>query len=329
MGRVKAALAGTAAAFAILAGSVAAHGAAAPADPPSWAYPGNPPPAAGSPKPPPPSLAPYTVPGSTLMFSRAEQTLFNPPDWHPQDHPPMPPIVAHGRPPAVNACGYCHLPSGQGRSENTTLSGLPVGYFIQQMADFKSGARVSSLPHRAPFENMVANARTISDEEVAQAAAYFAAIRPRQNLKVIETDAAPRTVQKSWILALVPGGGREPIGNRLIETPADLERFEKRDGRVPVLVYAPRGSVARGRAIATGRSGRAEVDCAQCHGADFEGVGDIPGLKGRLPTGLLRQLHDFRTRARNGPNAAPMQAVAEHLSPEDMVSVTAYLATLK
>jgi hypothetical protein len=34
--------------------------------------------------------------------------LFAAPVWHPDDHPPLPPIVAHGRKPAVFACGVCH-----------------------------------------------------------------------------------------------------------------------------------------------------------------------------------------------------------------------------
>ena len=37
-------------------------------------------------------------------------------DWFPEDHPPMPPIAAHG-PTALGArgrgCGFCHLPRGQ------------------------------------------------------------------------------------------------------------------------------------------------------------------------------------------------------------------------
>ena len=31
-----------------------------------------------------------------------------------------------GRPPGTFACGYCHLPSGQGRPENAALAGFPV-----------------------------------------------------------------------------------------------------------------------------------------------------------------------------------------------------------
>lgn len=56
------------------------------------------------------------VPGSAAAFTVSQtQDLFNPPDWHADHHPAMPDIVARGRKPDVFACGYCHLPNGQGR----------------------------------------------------------------------------------------------------------------------------------------------------------------------------------------------------------------------
>jgi cytochrome c553 len=312
-----------------MAASLAAHGADAPqVSAPLWAYPLNPPPPPGAPQTAP-DPAPYTVPGSKLMFTRAQQNLFNPPDWHPEDHPVMPEVVAHGRKPDVYACSYCHLPSGQGRSENATLAGLPEAYFVQQMADFKSGARKSTVDHRAPGDNMLVVAKAISDEESAIAAAYFAKIRSKPYIKVIQTSTAPRTVDKSWVLALHPEGGKEPIGNRIIETAADFELFERRDGRTQWLVYAPPGSVAKGKALALGRNGRAEVACVACHGQDLRGLGDIPGLAGRSPSYVARQLTDFRTGARAGPGAPPMKAVADALSATDIVNLTAYMASLK
>ncbi len=66
--------------------------------------------------------------------------LFSAPVWHPDDHPPLPPIVAHGRKPAVFACGVCHRADGPGGPENANIAGLPAAYIVQQMADYKSGA---------------------------------------------------------------------------------------------------------------------------------------------------------------------------------------------
>jgi cytochrome c553 len=48
----------------------------------------------------------------------------------------------------VFACGFCHRADGPGGPENTDLAGLPKSYFIQQMAEYKRGARVTSVSPR-------------------------------------------------------------------------------------------------------------------------------------------------------------------------------------
>ena len=45
-----------------------------------------------------------------------------------------------GKRPDVRACSLCHYPNGKGRPENAGVSGLPVSYFMQTMADFRNGA---------------------------------------------------------------------------------------------------------------------------------------------------------------------------------------------
>ena len=58
--------------------------------------------------------------------------------------PPMPNIVAFGRKPAVQACGYCHLPTGNGRPENARLAGLPYDYIVGELKAYREGKRRSS-----------------------------------------------------------------------------------------------------------------------------------------------------------------------------------------
>jgi hypothetical protein len=57
------------------------------------------------------------VPGSNQAFSIKQIDLAA--DWFPEDHPKMPDIVAKGRRPEVNACGFCHYPNGKGRPNNS------------------------------------------------------------------------------------------------------------------------------------------------------------------------------------------------------------------
>ena len=141
----------------------------------------------------------------------------------------MPPAVAHGRAPDVFACGYCHLPNGQGRPENASLAGLPAAYIVAQMADFKSGARESSEPRIAPTTRMIGLAKGATDEEIESAADYFSKLRPKLWIRVVETDTVPKTRVSGWMLVPLESGEMEPLGRRIIETPENVEQTELRN----------------------------------------------------------------------------------------------------
>src|SRR5262245_12908597 len=51
------------------------------------------------------------VPGSSKTYEHVRIDAFDPPDWFPDEHPPMPEVVRHGRGNPVMACSYCHLAS--------------------------------------------------------------------------------------------------------------------------------------------------------------------------------------------------------------------------
>lgn len=318
-------------ALAVLAPAAAAQtGGAAPAAAPSsanhpvWAYPWAP-----SFQVPTPDDVPQRLPGSNAAFSWVQaRDLFFAPSWHPEDHPAMPEVVARGRKPDVRACGSCHRAEGTGGPENASLAGLPPAYFVQQLADFKSGARKSSDPNRSAIVLMTAVAKSISDEEVQAAAAYFASLKPKQVVKVVESASAPKTFVARLFFVKSPQGGTEPLGRRIVEVPDDADQFELRDTRSLFTAHVPPGSVARGAMLVkTGGEG-ATVPCAACHGPDLKGVGPIPGIAGRSPSYLMRQLFDFKSGVRAGPGGAPMQATVTHLSEDDMMALAAYVASL-
>lgn len=295
--------------------------------PPEWAYPINPP---GHPAPVDDGKL-RTLPGSNAQFSFAQlRNFFSPPDWYPLEHPPMPPLVAHGAKPVAYACGFCHLPTGNGRPENANIAGLPAEYIIQQVKDMQSGKRKSALPDRYPQALMWELAAQAADEPgLAEAAAYFASIKPKHYVKVIEADTIPKVEISHWIHKLADGGGTEPIGNRLVEVPDDFERFEKRDGHVTYTAYVPPGSIAKGEALVrTGGDGKT-LACAACHGEDLRGTGNVPPIAGRSPTYITRQLYDIKSGARNGDAAALMKPVVENLGNDDFIAITGYLATLE
>jgi cytochrome c553 len=292
---------------------------------PAWAYPWAP-----DFKAAPDDGIPRHVPDSAATFTiTQERDLFFAPDWHPDDHPAMPDVVAHGRRPEVRACGACHRTEGTGGPENASLAGLPAAYIIQQMADYKSGMRKFSGPPRSPVVLMTAIAKAASDAEVEAAAAYFSALRPKSVIKVIETDTVPATQIARVFYMTVRDGGTEPIGRRIVEVPVDVAQFEHRDPRSQFMAYVPTGSIAKGEALAkTGGQGLT-APCLTCHGADLRGVNPIPGIAGRSPSYLVRQMYDFQQHARQGSASAPMEAVVEKLSHDDMISLAAYVSSLK
>jgi len=296
--------------------------------PPPWAFTVNtPPPTGAAPMAPAaPDPTPRSVPGSERQFTLAQtRDAFNPPDWHPAGHPPMPPSVAQGRRPDMRACGFCHLTNGQGRPENASLAGLPAAYILQQMADFKSGARRSSEPKMGPPAAMIADARAATDAEAREAAEYFAAVPYRPWVRVVERAEVPRTRIAGWMH--VPTDGAEPLGARIIEMPEDLPRTELRDGASGFVAYVPPGSISRGERLVTTGGGGRTVACGTCHGPDLKGLGPVPPLAGRSPSYTVRQLFDLQQGARRGPWSALMTEAVRQLTIDDMIAIAAYTAS--
>lgn len=291
--------------------------------PPAWAYPVNP----ADFKPAPDDGVPRHVPDSGAAYTLSQlRDFFIAPVWHPEEHPPLPPIVAQGRRPNVYACGFCHRADGPGGPENSSLAGLPAHYIIQQMADFKSGARKTSVPKRN-VDFMLSLSKDISDDEVRTAAEYFSALKPRANIRVVETDMVPKTFVAGWFLAAAKTGETEPIGQRIIETPEDLAQFEHRDTRSKFIAYAPVGSIARGEELVSGGGAGKTLPCAICHGQDLRGLGPAPSISGRSPSYIVRQLYDIQHGARDGVATQLMKATVAGLTIEDMVAIAAYLAS--
>ena len=268
-----------------------------------------------------------SVPGSDLQRTQTQiDDPFNPPDWYPDEHPPMPQVVSHGRPPNVRACGQCHMLHGMGHPESSIMAGLPVNYVIRQMQDYKSGDR-TSLYRR--HNSMLLSATHATDEEVRAAAEYYAGIEPVKWVTVIEAETVPETyVGPGNMRHAEPNGGMEPIGQRIIEIPEDSHLAERRDPHSPFIAYVPPGSIAAGLELATtGTSGRT-IQCFICHGNDLKGLGDVPGIAGMSPIYVARQLWDIQYGARTGTSAALMLAVVANLTYDDVIALSAYVASL-
>src|SRR6202035_5609801 len=191
---------------------------------------------------------------------------------YPGHHPKMPDVVAHGKRPDVRACALCHYPNGKGRPENAGVAGLPAAYFLQQMADFRSGARKSAEPRKANTNTMIAIAKGMTEDEIKAAAEYFGSIKWTPWIKVIETTTVPKTRNANGMF-LVEGSEKEPLGKRILETPENAEATEVlRDPHSGFFAYVPPGSIKRGEALVAKASSKT-TQCGLCHGPDLKGLG--------------------------------------------------------
>jgi cytochrome c553 len=245
--------------------------------------------------------------------------MFVAPDWWPRDHPAMPQIVARGRGKAW-PCAHCHLPTGLGRPEDAATAGLPLAYILEQVRAFRDGERVSPIMHEELSH--------VSDADLKLAAEYFSSLRFTPWTKVVGVATAPKLHVEESMWVPNKGSAREPIGERVIVTPVNLERTTLGDSRSGYIAYVPPGSIERGAAIAAKGVGTAPA-CESCHGTDLQGVGDIPPLAGRMPNYIVHELILFQTGKRANPGAAPMVQEASQLTVGDMVDVAAYAASRK
>ena len=247
----------------------------------------------------------------------------------------MPDIVAKGRRSgktvneSIRACGLCHYPNGKGRAENSSVSGLPVAYFIQQMHDFRNDTRKSSEPRKANAILMINIAKTMTEQEIKESAEYFAAIKwTTPYFRVVETNTVPKT---RLVAACTPSPEPRPGPSRSASASSSprsmTERFYLRDPRDGWIAYVPVGSIKKGEALVkTGGNGKT-VACGVCHGADLLGMGPVPAIAGRSPSMLARQMWDMKQGTRKGLWADLMKPVVQNLTNEDLVNILAYTAS--
>jgi cytochrome c553 len=72
----------------------------------------------------------------------------------------------------VPGCIGCHLPDGAGHERYPRLAGQPEAYIVQQLMDFKTGARTNDRAHV-----MRAVAGRLTDDEMKAVAGYLAGLQ--------------------------------------------------------------------------------------------------------------------------------------------------------
>ena len=233
----------------------------------------------------------------------------------------VPAIVAQGKGQGVRACSTCHTPSGMGQPESANLRGLPANYFVEQMKDFASGAR------KGPRAGAMADfAKNLSDDEIKEIANYYAGLKPASWTLVNELDIAPKTVvNKVSQRVRSDDGGTEPVGPRIVEfaqSPTAARTMETN----AFIAFAPVGALSLGGRLVRDGGGKTTA-CGTCHGDNLQGKDDVPGIAGRSPVYIGRQLYTFKNDMRDGPNADIMKKVVAQLDNDDIVAISAFVAS--
>ena len=289
------------------------------ADTPDWAYPVTPQARAAR------QSRSQAGAGQQQTYTQAQiDDAFNPPDWFPDEHPPMPPIVAHGRSPR---CAPARSAICRAEMAIRNPRASPVcrcAYLMRQMAAFKNGDRKG-----VRATTMIDIAQAISDADVLAASEYFASLKPGIWTKVIETDTVPKSyVGAGGMRFAAPGGEQRADRQPHHRAAAGRDAREERDPHSGFIDYVPVGSIAKGEALVTTGGGGKTIPCAICHGQNFKGLGDCAGDRGP-PAHLYRapaQRHEEPARAPASAMAL-MKAVVERLTLDDMIAIAAYLGS--
>jgi cytochrome c553 len=200
---------------------------------------------------------------------------------------------------------------------------------VDQMSAFQNGARKSAMPDLLPAKNMVLVSAHANTQEVAAAAAYFAALKPKSWIRVVETATAPKTHIVGWMLAVETPAAKEPIGSRILEVPENLELAELRDDTSGFVAYVPPGSLKKGKFLVDKGGDGITMPCGLCHGDEMRGKDNVPPIAGRSPSYIVRQLYDMQLGTRGGTGTDQMQIPVMKLTMDDMIAIAAYLASLK
>ena len=197
-------------------------------------------------------------------------------------------MASAGKEKAVS-CGSCH--GGDGNSMVSTFPKLAQqheSYLIKQLKNFKDGSRKDAM--------MSAMAMSLSDEDIADIAAYYAdqKITPNQ-LPVIDSDDEDKqSVAKE-----------EEAAQTLIKQGSDLYR--------------------------NGDLGREVSACIACHGPQGEGnkPAGFPVLRSQHADYLIKALSDFKSGARSNNPENVMHMIAKKMTLEEIKAVSYRISMMK
>jgi hypothetical protein len=207
--------------------------AEAPASPnyPAWRmpFPPAPPPGSAPPAPVNDDGKMLSLPGTDLQFhvqqgswpreATTTRTAPHPPTGIPETIRRCPKSSPRVTMRAASSRARSAPAARQGTSRERAADGATAGYTVQQLMDFKNGLRRSGDPRKGNTNNMINFAKAMTDQEMREAAAYYAAQKWTPWIRVVESAQAPKVRSQAgmWIPLQGADAGMDPIGARIIE----------------------------------------------------------------------------------------------------------------
>ena len=128
------------------------------------------------------------------------------------------------------------------------------------------------------------------------------------------------------------GTDTEQVGNRLIEvanTPAAVRQMDRNRLLLPTCRLP--AALGGGKAlvlVTTGGGGKTHGLQRLPWRHSYRAWIDVPGIAGRSPVYIARQIYSFRNNVRKGPMADIMKNVVGKLSDNDVIAVSSYVSSL-
>lgn len=228
-------------------------------------------------------------------------------------------------------CTGCHGVAGISEYIDwPSLRGQKAEYLVTQLTDYREGRRENPIMARV--------AQALSDEDIADLAAYFSSLTltPPEDTRLRIHD-----VNGGVVTMLAGPSSADPVVAKLksgspvteLERSGDWVRVRTEPSvegwiHASLLVEAPSPPEPTAAADTTHEEGAAlYATCGICHGEDGISINEMwPNLRGQNSGYLAIQLRNYREGKRINALMAPF---AQALSDEEINKISAYLASLE
>ena len=216
---------------------------------------------------------------------------------------------------------------GRDTKGERAAAGQPAGYTIQTLHDF--AAACGRVPTRGKQHATMCRVGESDDEKRSGGGGVIRRNAVDAVDRVVEADKIPEAHLEQGGMYKSSGRSRSSrSGPHRRGAGGRLSGQHRRNPRSGFVAYVPVGSLEKGKQLVQNGGGKT-MACATCHGPTLQGLVNIPDIASRSPSYMMRQMWDMKMGVRRGPMTQLMKSVVANLTQDDMLNVSAYLASIK